>query len=167
MVVSHLQDQVLSSYTQQQAYHDLALLCSPKSHTWVIGLNAPGWQSQDTQPWPSLSDLVHAITKAILKYLSFSYWFEKWSQTEGSLLPQRSLMPLLSQSQAFPTVVQAKPFDKEFVEGRALDLATGIMNISPTYWVSTRWQASYINTFYFILSKSWQDMHLPFNMLHT
>lgn len=122
----HLQDQVLSSYTEQQAYNDLALLRSPsdlphmRNRHFMLQQRGASWQSQSAQPCPRLSDLVlHAVTKAVWRRPSSSYWVEKCSQTEGSLLPQCSCGASALSASGLHTVVQAKPFDRELVDGRA------------------------------------------------
>lgn len=90
MVVSHLQDQVLSSYTQQQTYHDLALLLLPP---WKYIISYP---SQ-----PQCSSFCPQVLSLCFNKTTFLHW----------RCLKNSFLSIHSQTPTFPISTAALPHE--------------------------------------------------------
>lgn len=147
-----------------------ALLRSPpelahlRNRNFMLQRRGAGWQSQNAQPCPSLSDLVRAVTKAVLRRPSSSYWVEKCSQTEGSLFPQCSCGAFALSTSGLSHCRASQTIGQRACRGQGLGL--GNRHSEPkSYLRSVYRQASYINLFYFL--KIMRGMYPPFNALYT
>lgn len=100
----------------------------------------------------------YPLSQAVLRFPSASHLLTKSWATGGVPRPRGPFSLSVSEATfaiSVPSCCSVKQtFDKELVEGRAQDLATGIINKSLTYWVSARCQTLCINYLVFIHSKS-------------
>ena len=118
----------------------------------------PGWADWWELPEHAVLAPVSDFVQALIGCLDapFLLMLAHWSLKLPEMFSVFVWCPLLSQSWCFHTAGQVKPFNLEFVGGRAQDLAAGMVNVNSTYWVSNQVSIPLPKWSHFILLKSWE-----------